>query len=1646
MSKKFKSQASSSRAASGALGSGAFGAFSQAGADQGDIPSSLSYIFEPPDLSLVSQPQVVVAFKNLLKKDSTTKSKALEDLLDFVCDSESQGARLEDGFLDAWFVYNHAFVQAKLYPRISIDASRRVRQLAHALQGYTVSITGKRIARHLPKMIGAWLAGLYDNDKLAVKAAQDSIIRAFPTEEKRQTIWKIYQSPILELVVDAVVQQTPLTLSDERTVRPDEADAKYARVVATALQTLNRLLAKSSAENLEKDSHLLETLFGSKSLWQLAHSEDAFVRRSLYGLCQTSVSAVGDYVEWKTLSTQLLSKALAADQHGSASDFSELLLNLTKIRPEIWSSYYSGKTSASKRLLQYIKKGSQGGSPSFWRNLQYLLQAIPIDVLCLGPQDAGSMVQSASSIMEALLEGISRREEPRLNLLAAWSSYVETSLWIAGKIGDTDSQLNFIQGYIFPVLEDYVLSTSNPSKWTIHHSAAVIVCAECFISVAGLANADVIHQLWAKLSGSISESIKLSAPEQSQNYETSQNEICLQSGRLFGLEAEILNKLSKLKDLSLVSDIFRDATRDIFHIALQTLRSRKGKPYGAASTIKDVVTQVPQLITDTDALASFLVENLPDLVSSPSSPDLVSALFACRQQQEFEVAFAKLIDAFRSSDLAVDRLAGLKVLFSSVTADDFSQYHQLEALVMEKVEQALHDNKQTWEVIVAVLGNPASCPAVSSHVLNRIVEGLAMGDTTLEALHGLSTIANMDPVKSYVTGQEGSKLLSKLLFLAESPSEEVAQLAGSLQATISRIPDAGGSKPAVDILKSSFDDVGEESLSVDALVAIAKGVSEAASEPSGPNLSSLFPSEKQWSNALELFLLNPPLPSLSIMSPLSGAMLNVERPSHELEVLSLPHDANQLPLAARLASYVTRLLSFIKVEALEPDLQKTVFLYVPLAAQLIEDNINVEGSTAILPLESPETRNEFADLVGEARQNIKQWINASFSSNSPPDIDSSPDIVNFWKNHLEQLQGNTPKAYRYAEVYARILSERDSLGKVDFAETSLEYAQKLDSSANPFILAAVVTAFKTSLAGLTLTTKMCNQLVAQATGLDELPEDEGLRKLIALNALLQGDGDFVEKIPTQRLVFLVKHLVKFLQSEEPSLRLVTEIMKVFRVVLPQLKTIYGSHWADIFAALKTLWESDKGSDEYLPALHASLRLFSCLRKLASDESNDDLEDAWAASQKSHVEALIGLLSEFGESILLSCVLLDRAKIAHLDPSFLPDMPWTITIDILDREIKQINVDHIEDVNGLFATLTIQSRGVQRAAYGVLHRVIPKSQEAISFNVALSDTVANLPDELLSLLFDVPTASNLSEYPLQEDVWMSIRSYLLSWKTVFDHFAFASLPVQEKYSANLKDNNCLDPLLEFMFDFLQFPQGKLVDASKFSVRLFELDEAESLEKEIQWLLSHIYYLCLRYLPNLTKAWWLDSKKRVKGPIETWTQKYISPLVIEDSLRNVSEWFSAQDWAGEEQALQVKVSYKAAEIVASIEIDEESPATSILISLPATYPLLQATVAGGHRVAVDERKWRSWLMTIQGVIMFSNGNLVDGLLAFRRNVQGALKGHGECAICYSVISTNMQTPNKRCATCKNTFHSDCLFRWFKSSNSSSCPLCRNNFLYS
>ncbi|KAI9823985.1 MAG: hypothetical protein M1826_007579 [Phylliscum demangeonii] len=283
--------------------------------------------------------------------------------------------------------------------------------------------------------------------------------------------------------------------------------------------------------------------------------------------------------------------------------------------------------------------------------------------------------------------------------------------------------------------------------------------------------------------------------------------------------------------------------------------------------------------------------------------------------------------------------------------------------------------------------------------------------------------------------------------------------------------------------------------------------------------------------------------------------------------------------------------------------------------------------------------------------------------------------------------------------------------------------------------------------------------------------------------------------------------------------------------------------------------------------------------------------------------------------------------------------------------------------------------------------------------------------------------------------------------IFDHFNGASDKVRGEFVAHLKEGRYLQGLLQVICHLVGHGRGKPIDPSRFNIESYTPNSEDTPLREAQSQAVLLYFLCLKLLPSLTRAWWIDTPRRpVAVAIESWTEKFMSPLVTSHELDRISQWVESGAWQADDdegQQMQVTVSKRAKEIRAGYEVDDQN--MQMVIRLPGAYPLQQATVEGVNRVAVDEKKWRSWLLSTQGVITFSNGSIIDGLTAWRRNVSGALKGQTECAICYSIISADKQLPSKKCGTCKNLFHSSCLYRWFKSSNSSSCPLCRNPFNY-
>lgn len=149
----------------------------------------------------------------------------------------------------------------------------------------------------MPKTIGAWYSGLFDNDRAAARSANEALEKVFASPEKMRNLRKVYQRPILEFCRDIIDKESAETLSDERTTSPDDANAKYSRVVTSSLLAIGSLLANLEAEDIAKQQSYYAELVQDDKLWKLACFDDPAVRRATHRLLKTCISRQREAVE-----------------------------------------------------------------------------------------------------------------------------------------------------------------------------------------------------------------------------------------------------------------------------------------------------------------------------------------------------------------------------------------------------------------------------------------------------------------------------------------------------------------------------------------------------------------------------------------------------------------------------------------------------------------------------------------------------------------------------------------------------------------------------------------------------------------------------------------------------------------------------------------------------------------------------------------------------------------------------------------------------------------------------------------------------------------------------------------------------------------------------------------------------------------------------------------------------------------------------------------------------------------------------------------------------------------------------------------------------------------------------------------------------
>ncbi|XP_072514427.1 E3 ubiquitin-protein ligase listerin [Salminus brasiliensis] len=385
------------------------------------------------------------------------------------------------------------------------------------------------------------------------------------------------------------------------------------------------------------------------------------------------------------------------------------------------------------------------------------------------------------------------------------------------------------------------------------------------------------------------------------------------------------------------------------------------------------------------------------------------------------------------------------------------------------------------------------------------------------------------------------------------------------------------------------------------------------------------------------------------------------------------------------------------------------------------------------------------------------------------------------------------------------------------------------------------------------------------------------------------------------------------------------------------------------------------------------------------------------------------------------------------------------------------------LNTLAPLLLFKARPLQLAVYHVLHKVMPllpesdcESATAKSEDEDEEEPCLSPPAAIMSiltateeLLENILGGVQVGEFAVVQPLSMEhccILGYLLAWKLILTFFKAAPSQLRVQYSLYLKKTRALHKLLLHLFRLMPenptLPAQSTETASKDPNSYFteslslSLRQNEDLQCEVPHLACSVYYGALKDLPAMVRLWWNSQEKRVFSAVDKFTSKFVSSVLSSQEISSVQSSTQTFD------SMTVKARSATREVIATYSVDDIF--IELVIQLPQNYPLGSITVESGRRVGVAVQQWRNWMLQLSTYLTHQNGSIMEGLSLWKNNVDKRFEGVEDCMICFSVIhGSNYSLPKKACRTCKKKFHSACLYKWFTSSNKSTCPLCRETF---
>lgn len=546
----------------------------------------------------------------------------------------------------------------------------------------------------------------------------------------------------------------------------------------------------------------------------------------MYRLATATFTKSTDSVDLRIISDNVLASSLNIRQAGSALSYVTTLALLTSKSPAIWTQYYSGsgKNSALRKLCQFLRRGSQGGPPEYWGQVKTMIQHLPTSVI-LPELESDSEIMKAQeqgtipALLEALRSGIMNKEEPKDHHSAAWNTYLDICSHLLKNSPSQNYRDHLAKSSIMPLVSAFVIGNPVDLDWTILGSNQLSISVRAFCQVLHV-SLEIFQEEWRCLSSHIIESIQRSLPQQSKDYKTSQDLISGQIGRWYKLQSTIL----KEQDSEIVRSLISTTLESEIKASTSTLRERNGKPYSAAAILVNATELLPELLRNchqtTELVVDFSHGDVPKLLLSPSAALLITTLGRLEDITDVCSIYEAAIRDLRDAPESTAKSGALAGFVSSPFLAKSTKSDALTVLVKESLAMAKHGDEGRWNLVMAALGNPDAPRDLTDELLADMTHSLSIEKDITACLEGLQlTIQrNARVMKDFAQSQHGPVILSKLLFLAESPDITIREKAHTLSTAIEGIlSNDEGSNHAIDsiieIINQGIETARQDSLS-----------------------------------------------------------------------------------------------------------------------------------------------------------------------------------------------------------------------------------------------------------------------------------------------------------------------------------------------------------------------------------------------------------------------------------------------------------------------------------------------------------------------------------------------------------------------------------------------------------------------------------------------------------------------------------------------------------------------------------------------------------------------------------------------------------------------------------------------------------------